>query len=32
MNVAKAPVKKIVNLDQELAAANGSNVRVKPLL
>jgi len=29
MNVAKAPVKKIVNLDQELAAANGSNVRVK---
>ena len=29
MTVAKAPVKKIVNLDQELAAANGSNVRVK---
>src|SRR6187551_669443 len=27
MTVAKAPVKKIVNLDQELAVANGSNVR-----
>ena len=32
MNVAKAPVKKIVNLDQELAAANGSNVRVKTVV
>ena len=29
MTVAKAPVKKIVNLDQELAVANGSNVRVR---
>src|SRR6188768_2509692 len=29
MNVGKAPVKKIVNLDQELAVANGSNVRVR---
>lgn len=29
MTVAKAPVKKIVNLDQELAVANGNNVRVK---
>lgn len=29
MNVAKAPVKKIVNLDQELAVANGNNVRAK---
>ena len=26
---AKAPVKKVVNLDQELAVANGSNVRVQ---
>ena len=32
MNVAKAPVKKIVNLDQELAVANGSNVRVKTVI
>ena len=32
MTVAKAPVKKIVNLDQELAAANGSNVRVKTVV
>ena len=32
MIVAKAPVKKIVNLDQELAAANGSNVKVKPVI
>ena len=32
MNVAKAPVKKIVNLDQELAAANGSKVRVKTVV
>jgi Secretion system C-terminal sorting domain len=32
MNVAKAPVKKIVNLDQELAAANGSNVRVRTVV
>ncbi len=29
MIVAKAPVKKIVNLDQELAVANGNNVRVR---
>jgi len=32
MNVAKAPVKKIVNLDQELAVANGNNVRVKTVV
>ena len=32
VTVAKAPVKKIVNLDQELAAANGSNVRVKTVV
>lgn len=32
MTVAKAPVKKIVNLDQELAVANGSNVRVKTVV
>jgi len=32
MIVAKAPVKKIVNLDQELAAANGSNVKVKTVI
>ncbi|HEV8272226.1 MAG TPA: T9SS type A sorting domain-containing protein [Chitinophagaceae bacterium] len=32
MNVAKAPVKKIVNLDQELAAANGSNVKVRTVV
>src|SRR6185503_11770597 len=32
MNVAKAPVKKIVNLDQELAAANGSSLRVKTVV
>jgi len=32
MTVAKAPVKKIVNLDQELAAANGSNVRVRTVV
>jgi hypothetical protein len=32
MSVAKAPVKKIVNLDQELAVANGSNVRVKTVV
>ena len=32
MNVAKAPVKKIVNLDQELAVANGSNVRVRTVV
>ena len=32
MNVAKAPVKKVVNLDQELAVANGSNVRVKTVV
>src|SRR6187455_2747769 len=32
LNVAKAPVKKIVNLDQELAVANGSNVRVRTVV
>ena len=32
MTVAKAPVKKIVNLDQELAVANGNNVRVKTVV
>src|SRR6187399_546602 len=32
VTIAKAPVKKIVNLDQELAAANGSNVRVKTVV
>lgn len=32
MNVAKAPAKKVVNLDQELAVANGSNVRVKTVV
>lgn len=32
MTVAKAPVKKIVNLDQELAAANGTNVRVRTVV
>ena len=32
MTAAKAPVKKIVNLDQELAVANGSNVRVKTVV
>jgi Secretion system C-terminal sorting domain len=32
MTVAKAPVKKIVNLDQELATANGSNVRVRTVV
>ena len=32
MTVAKAPVKKVVNLDQELAAANGSNVRVRTVV
>jgi len=32
MNVAKAPAKKVVNLDQELAVANGSNVRVKKVV
>ncbi len=32
MNVAKAQEKKVVNLDQELAVANGSNVRVKTVI
>ena len=32
MTVAKAPVKKVVNLDNELAAANGSNVRVRTVV
>ena len=32
MNIAKAPAKKVVNLDQELAVANGSNVRVKKVI
>jgi hypothetical protein len=32
MNVAKTPSKKVVNLDQELAVANGSNVRVKTVV
>lgn len=32
MTVAKAPIKKIVNLDQELAAANGNNVRVRTVV
>jgi hypothetical protein len=32
MNVAKAPAKKVVNLDQELAVANGNNVRVKTVV
>jgi len=32
ISVAKAPVKKVVNLDQELAVANGSNVRVKTVV
>ncbi|HEU5164685.1 MAG TPA: T9SS type A sorting domain-containing protein [Chitinophagaceae bacterium] len=32
MIAAKAPVKKVVNLDQELAVANASNVRVKTVV
>ncbi len=32
MNGAKTPAKKVVNLDQELAVANGSNVRVKTVV
>ena len=32
MTVAKAPVRKVVNLDQELAVANGSPVRVRTVV
>jgi len=32
LNVGKAPAKKVVNLDQELAVANGSNVRVRTVV
>jgi hypothetical protein len=32
MDAVKAPAKKIVNLDQELATANGSNVKVRTVV